>query len=113
MDDKDLMKVASVYNKLTEVTKVRSKDMIFLEELLEMIIYKVQIEKNIEWTPQNIKNFAIFLSEQKKIITVFSSETLISILDTALIITDNFVLSELATFVYASTELFPSSHLKL
>ena len=110
------MKAASIFRGLWKTAKhqsIDSKNSKFLSELFELVIYRVDKEKSIEWTPKNITNFFIFLLEQPKLINSFQEETIQGIIYNTDIFSDSFNIIELSTVVYIYSKLFPENHKNL
>lgn len=104
------MKTASVYKELSQVNSKSMNDSKILSELIEMIIYKVDQERSIEWTPENLMNFLLFLFKQPHFIINFQDKAIEEILNTIAKDEKLFNLAQFSTVTHVVSQLFPDKH---
>jgi hypothetical protein len=103
-----IVKVASVYGYLSkQAKKSAKKETKIFNEILEILIFKVEKEKSIEWSTKNITNFFLFLKDQPEQQENFDESTLIEALNEGFSKIDEFFLNDLASFAYCTSILFP------
>jgi len=77
------------------------------------VIFKVDKEKSIQWTSENVTNFFVFLREQPMQIENFSQETISEVLSSGILHSNSFSVFSLGDFTYSVSVLFPEQHLEL
>ena len=106
------MKTAAILKNLRKNIKGKQKELNYLGQLLEYIIYKTQTEKKIEWSHENITNFMIFRYNFRDLNNVFKENVCEEILDIGIASIDNFSISQLSSISHTTSNFYPNYHEK-
>lgn len=104
------MRTGSAVSTLQEYSQITKKGSKFLLDLVEFMLYKIEVEKSIEWTPENIKNFFLFMKGQQNSRLNIKDSTIKNIIALAKDTLSDFSILELSSFVHSIGCLYPSIH---
>ncbi|OMJ80720.1 hypothetical protein SteCoe_18971 [Stentor coeruleus] len=107
LTDNELLRIASITRAITRTLKFKSKEEAFFKQFIEYVLFKVQIEKNINWTPQAIANYLTFRYNFSGVPSMFNDTVTEELFEKGIQMIEEFDIFNISKATYISYVLCP------
>lgn len=106
MNSREMMKALTISKAVFSFARKKHKDKAFFYEFLRKVAHRVEIDKDIDWTPENINYFMHFVVKSRDFYSKnFKIGTMFEIFEVGLKTLHQFNVSELANFTVLSLSI--------